>query len=126
MDIRQLQQFSVLSDELNFHKAARVLNMSQPPLSASIRQMEGELGFALFVRGKQGITLTTEGRTFLLVARQTLQSYEVLRLSGSNIRSGSAGILRIGFVGTATYELAPYFIRNFRKRWPDVQLTLHE
>ena len=53
MDFRHLQQFLVLADTLNFHRAAEKLHMSQPPLSVSIRKLEESVGVALFVRGRQ-------------------------------------------------------------------------
>ena len=52
MDFRHLQQFLVLADTLNFHRAAEKLHMSQPPLSVSIRKLEESVGVALFVSSK--------------------------------------------------------------------------
>ncbi|PTN47761.1 LysR family transcriptional regulator, partial [Achromobacter xylosoxidans] len=61
MDFRHLQQFLVLAETLNFHRAAEKLHMSQPPLSVSIRKLEEMVGVPLFLRGRQGVKLTEAG-----------------------------------------------------------------
>ena len=53
MDLRTLQYFVAVAEELNITKAAEKLHMSQPPLSAQIKRLEGELNTELFIRGKQ-------------------------------------------------------------------------
>ena len=71
MDFRVLTYFTVVARELNFTRAAEKLNMSQPPLSNSIRQLEEDLGVELFIRGKRHLTLTEEGAFFLHRAQES-------------------------------------------------------
>ena len=58
MDLRQIKQALVLSETLNFHRAAERLHMAQPPLSTAIRKLEEELGVVLFERLPSGLRLT--------------------------------------------------------------------
>ena len=53
MELRTLKYFAAVAEELNITKAAAILNISQPPLSAQIRKLEEELDTQLFIRGKQ-------------------------------------------------------------------------
>jgi len=72
MDFRQLRQFVVLADELNYRKAAERLNMTQPPLSIAIKRLEADLGVQLFERDRLGVRLTMAGGVFLGEARRLL------------------------------------------------------
>jgi DNA-binding transcriptional LysR family regulator len=101
MDFRHLQQFLVLADTLNFHRAAEKLHMSQPPLSVSIRKLEESVGVALFVRGRQGVQLTEAGLAALDEARRALFHAEQFRLAARAGAAGEGGTVRVGFVGSA-------------------------
>ena len=61
MDFRHIRAFIAVADALSVTKAAERLHISQPPLSRHIQQLENELGLTLFVRHRQGVTLTTGG-----------------------------------------------------------------
>ena len=70
MDLRHLNAFLAVADELSVTRAAERLHISQPPLSRSLRQLETELGVALFVRHRHGVALTDEGRALLEAGRR--------------------------------------------------------
>ncbi len=72
IDLRQFRYFIALSETLNFGRAAARLFISQPPLSRQIRQLEEQLGVALFERTRTGVVLTAAGLALLPQARQTL------------------------------------------------------
>ena len=61
MELRQLEYFRQIADTHSFNEAARHLNMSQPPLSYQIHQLEEELGVQLFERTSKGVVLTNAG-----------------------------------------------------------------
>ena len=65
MDFRHIRAFIAVADALSVTKAAERLHISQPPLSRHIQQLENELGLTLFVRHRQGVTLTEPGRQLL-------------------------------------------------------------
>ena len=69
MDFRHLRAFIAVAEEASVTKAAERLHISQPPLSRHIKQLEGELGITLFIRHRQGVTLTDAGQRLLEKAR---------------------------------------------------------
>ncbi len=72
MYLRQLEQFVMLAEVLNFRRAAERLNMAQPPLSVSMRKLEERLGVELFDRRGRTVTLTEAGSEALEEARKVL------------------------------------------------------
>ena len=79
MELKQIRQFVALSDAQNFHRAAKALNMSQPPLSISIKKLEEEMGVRLFERHARGVKLTEAGLAALPYARKVLTGMEAMR-----------------------------------------------
>lgn len=124
MNLKQLEYFIALAEELHFGRAAERLGMAQPPLSRQIKQIEDDLGALLFNRGRNAITLTQAGerlyqRGVALVAELNDTLLEVRRIG-----QGAEGRLRIGFVGSATYGLMPNILKSFRASYPQVSLSL--
>ncbi|MGA0599335.1 LysR family transcriptional regulator [Caulobacter sp. KR2-114] len=126
MELRQIRQFVTLSETLNFHRAAKALNMTQPPLSISMRKLEQELGVELFTREPRGVTLTEAGRVALPHARKALRSLEAMGDAIGATVDGTGGRLTVGFVGTAVYALLPKAVPLFRAERPGVDLSLRE
>ncbi len=126
MDLRQLQQFVVLAETGNFHRAAEQLHMAQPPLSISIRKLEADMGTALFERTSRGVRLTQAGEAALHDARRSLLHAAQARAAAAAAANGERGALRIGFIGSATYALLPKLIPAFRAAHPGIELVLHE
>lgn len=126
MDLRQIKQALVLSETLNFHRAAERLHMSQPPLSTAIRKLEEELGVTLFDRQPSGLSLTPVGESILRQMRRTLYYAEEIRRAAREGELGEQGTLRVGFVGSSTYSVMPPLIRAFRLKYPRVELIIEE
>lgn len=126
MELRQLRYFVMLAETGNFHRAAERLHMSQPPLTVAIRKLEEELGAALFVRSARGVVLTAAGLASLDMARATLAQADRFREAAREGAAGERGRLRVGFVGSATFELLPRLIAEYRRRYPAVELVLEE
>lgn len=83
MSLVQLESFVAVAEEAHVGRAARRLNVSQPPLSRRIHALEDELGVALFERTPRGMRLRPEGEALLPRAREILARVdEVKRLAG--------------------------------------------
>lgn len=126
MNLRQLQQFVTLVETRNFHRAAEMLHMAQPPLSVSIKRLEEELGGKLFERTSGGLLPTPMAQAMLADARAALFHAEQCKLKFQESQQGLGGLLRIGFIGTATYRLLPQLIPQLRKNFPHMEMELME
>jgi DNA-binding transcriptional LysR family regulator len=126
MELRQLHYFVAVAEELHFGRAARRVNISQPPLSMQIRNLEEELGVRLFTRTSRRVELTEAGRFFLNEVQGILGNIESAVETAREAASGSIGRLAVGFIGPAMDTFLPVSIRNFRRHNPGIILTLSE
>lgn len=126
MELRHLRYFNAVATELHFGRAAEKLHIAQPPLSKQIQDLETELGFELFIRTKRSVALTPAGQVFLIEVDQIFQKLDRAIDIGRKTSRGELGQISIGFVGSATYNILPVMLRQFRDRYPDVQIELHE
>jgi len=125
MELRQLQYFLAVAEELNFIRAAERLQMAQPPLSRQIRQLEQELGVELFRRTKRRVELTEAGEAFLAEARQILAQVELGVRVAQRASRGEIGRLVVGFEGSSTYDVIPKSLKVYRERFPEVDLVVY-
>ncbi|MFJ4206745.1 LysR family transcriptional regulator [Streptomyces sviceus] len=125
MELRQIRYVLALAEECHFGRAAERLHVAQSALSQQLKQLERELGTALFTRSTRRVELTEAGRQ--LVAHGQSIMVEVGRAEEQMglLATGRAGRVSIGFVGTATYDVLPQIARRVRERLPDVALELH-
>ena len=126
MELRHLRYFVTVAEELHFGRAAEKLHISQPPLSMQIRSLEEELGVTLLHRNQRHVSLTQAGHAFLQEARQILARLEQAVLMTRRAGRGEIGELAIGFISVADYNVLPVVLREFRQRFPLVNLTLRE
>jgi DNA-binding transcriptional LysR family regulator len=125
-ELRHLRYFVAVAEELNFSRAARRLRMAQPPLSVAIRQLEQEIGVALFVRTSHEVRLTEAGEVFLEGARRTLAEADAAVASAQRAGAGEIGRLMIGYSWSARFEILPVLGRAFAARRPAVSLVAEE
>ena len=126
MEMRHLRQFAAVAEELHFGRAAERLCMAQPPLSASVKQLEAELGVQLLERTSRRVTLTAAGEAFYEQAREILARTDKAADAARRAADGHTGRLAIGFAASATHDVLPDCLRAFRARFPDVELALFE
>lgn len=78
MTLQQLQQIITIADSGSMNEAAKKMFISQPSLSAAVKELEKEIGISIFVRSNRGIVITPEGEEFLGYARQIIEQYQLL------------------------------------------------
>ncbi len=124
MDFRSMQYFLTVAQELNFSRAAERLNMSQPPLSSQIKDLEADLGVQLFIRGKRHLQLTPAGEALMHRAEQMLTLADITRSEMKNFGNELSGTIRIGLVeGRAPFH-ASQWIAGFLEEYPLVKFRL--
>jgi DNA-binding transcriptional LysR family regulator len=127
MDLRQLQYFIAVAEELHFTRAASRLNMRQPPLSQAIQRLEEDLGVRLLARGTRRVQLTEAGRSFLESARTILRLVDETKLAMHQFSHGERGSIAIGFTASASFNMSVAgAISGFRAAFPDVEIQLTE
>ncbi|MGP4021542.1 LysR substrate-binding domain-containing protein [Saccharopolyspora sp. 5N708] len=124
MELRHLQAFVAVAEELNFRRAAVRLHMSQPPLSQQIKRLEHEVGVALLRRTTRQVALTAAGEAFLREARKTLQAAEAAPRLARQAAAGEIGVVRLGFSGQTSYQVMLLIVRKFRERYPNVRFEI--
>lgn len=125
IDLRQLRHFVVVSEEMNFRRAAQRLCMTQPPLTQSIQAIEAELGVHLFERSRRHVALTQAGEVLLVQARATLAQAQQMMHIAQRAARGEVGTLRVGVSISASFATAfTRAMHAFQRRYPDVSLQL--
>jgi DNA-binding transcriptional LysR family regulator len=125
MDFRHLRAFIAVAETLSVTRAAARLHISQPPLSRHIHQLEQELGVTLFVRHRQGVTLTDAGRRLLEKARgldaAALEFYEAARQAAS----GQASTIRVG-IGWGLWDVVNTIRVEFARQNPGIAIEARD
>ena len=123
MEIRQLEYFHEIAATGSIHEAARRLNMSQPPLSYQIKQLEAELNVKLFERTRAGVTLTEAGKLLYDRTENILNYVRSTELEVS--KAGKKQVLRIGITPTTVTTIMPY-ISRFSRENSDVNFEVRD
>lgn len=114
----------MVAQELNFGRAAERLNMTQPPLSRQIQQLEKTLGVRLLDRDRRGVVLTEAGSAFLPEAIHLLKSGEAAAEAAQHAFRGDAGRVAVGH--SVSYAFVPDLVAAAAARLPDVRIALEE
>lgn len=125
MDIRQLRYFLAIVKEEQITRAAKTLNMEQPPLSRQLKLMEEELGLKLFDRDKKQLHLTQAGSVLEKKAKSLLQQLDETMTEIKEINLGISGTLSIGSAFSCI-SLLPLPIQKFQVQYPHVTFKILE
>ena len=124
MDLRHLRYFVVVAEELHFTRAADILDMSQPPLSQRIMQLERELGVKLFERTRRSVELTAAGARFLPCARGVLEQLDRGVEALKQLARGESGRMTIGWEPLIELGLEPTVIEALRGGHPQMHVEV--
>lgn len=126
MELRQLAHFVAVTRQGSFTEAAREVHIVQSALSASIRQLERELGTALFDRTTRRVRLTPAGHALLPVARRMLADARTARDEVAAVTGLLRGRVAVGTIQALTWVDLPAALARFRRAHPEVEITLSE
>ena len=126
MNLQQLEYALTLEKTGSFTRAAQVLNMTQPALSLQIKNLENEIGIALFDRSKVKIEPTELGLKFLLKAGEIVMAGKQLEEYAHTLGGEHMGKLRLGVIPTLSPFLVPLFAESFLKEYPKLEIEVNE
>src|SRR5262249_21544213 len=123
IDLRLVQYFVTVAEELHFGRAAERLHIAQPSLSQQIRQLEQQLGVTLLERTSRKVELTTAGQALLTDGRRLLdQGQGVVQ----TVVAAASGRVTVGFYGSAASTLLPDVLRAYGEDHPSVDVAVRE
>lgn len=125
VDLRHLRYFVSIVENGSFRAAAEALNISQPPLTRQIQQLEDIIGTPLLVRRASGVQPTEAGASLATEATNILALVERACTNAGLIGAGQLGRLDVGVFGSAVLDIVPRIVLDFRNRHPDVEVVLH-
>ncbi|MGD9895164.1 MAG: LysR family transcriptional regulator [Dehalococcoidia bacterium] len=124
MELGQLEAFLQVASHHSFSKAAEVLFLTQPSVTARIQSLEKELAEELFERTGRTVRLTDAGAAFLPYADRVLKDVQEGRDALEALRHGDFGSLRIGSALTISTYVLPKILKTFRARYPGVEVSI--
>lgn len=124
MDIHQLKSLVTIARCGTVARAAELLHLSQPAISAHVKQLEEELRVRLFDRHARGMSLTAAGEAVFAHAKRALHAVEAIRDEANTLNGEVAGELVIGTVNEPAFLRLPAFLRHMREAAPQVAISL--
>ena len=126
MELRHLRYFVAVAEELNFTRAAEKLRLAQPSLTRQIHNLEAELGVRLLDRTKNQVSLTEEGKSFLVDARRlvalSLESMQAVQ----RFSRGESAQLNLGYLFKFNFDLLPATLTTFYQACPEIAVNLFD
>ncbi|MFZ5640784.1 MAG: selenium metabolism-associated LysR family transcriptional regulator [Bacillota bacterium] len=122
--LRQLKAFVAVAEEGSFTRAAKILYMTQPAISAQIKVLEDRLEIQLFDRHDKNILLTDAGELLLSEAKKMLNIYDEFLDALGELKGIRRGRLVIGASTIPGEYLLPQLIGSFKKQFPGVEVAL--
>jgi DNA-binding transcriptional LysR family regulator len=125
LELRHLRYFAAVAETHHFGRAAEQLHLAQPALSQSVRQLERELGTALFARTTRQVHLTPAGEFLQREAQRILAAVDDAARGVKRLGEGSHGLVRISFTGAGAFSLLPRVARAVKENLPGITLEIH-
>ena len=124
IDFELYRIFYVVANNGNITKASEELNISQPAISKSIKNLEEQLGGQLFVRTKRGVILTEEGKEFYAYIKQAIEYINNAENKFTDLINLETGCIKIGISATLTKEFLLPYLKEFHKLYPKIDIQI--
>ena len=126
MTLTELTYLIAVAEERHFGRAAERSHVSQPSLSAAIKNIEDELGVRVFERGKRGVAVTEVGSEIVAQARRALEEAARIKTVAKRGKNQLRGVLKLGVIHTIAPYLLPQLVAALRKLAPEMPLDIEE
>lgn len=124
--LKQLRAFTAVAESSSFVEACSVVHLSQPALSAAIRNLEEAVGGTLLARTTRSLTLTPEGEIFLPKAKQILKDCDSALSDLNNLFAKQRGKLNIAAMPSFASNRLPYTLVHFHKLYPNINIAIQD
>lgn len=125
MDLKALNYFVTVSDQLSYSKAAQLLHISQPSLSNAIKNLEHEVGSPLLERSTRKIQLTDAGKILYKKSVQLISQMDILKKEMEEVKLVGSGVLHIGLIESVKHWI-PKVLSEYQVRFPSIKIKLME
>lgn len=126
MTLFSYEIFDAVARQGSFNKAAQQLHLTPSAISHAIAVMEEELGFALFNRGKSGVTMTSYGASLYPSIRAVLNSDEALKQSIARLNGLEKGKVKLGTFNSVCAYLLPDILKSFKAQYPQIEVEVYQ
>ena len=126
MTLFSYEIFDAVARQGSFNKAAQQLHLTPSAISHAIAVMEEELGFALFNRGKNGVSMTSYGASLYPSIRDVLNSDEALKQSIARLNGLEKGKVKLGVFNSVCASLLPGLLKSFAAHYPQIEIEVYQ
>ena len=126
MTLLEYRIFHTVTQQGSFARAAQVLHLTPSAISHAVSSMEESCGFALFVRGKGGVSLTRSGEALYPVIRQVLSADDALAQIVDELKGVQRGTVRIGAFNSVCMSWLPQIVTSYKRKFPGVNIEIHQ
>ena len=126
MTLFSYEIFDAVARQGSFNKAAQQLHLTPSAISHAIAVMEAELGFTLFNRGKNGVTMTSYGASLYPSIRAVLNSDEALKQSIARLNGLEKGKVKLGAFNSVCAGLLPQILKSFMASFPQIEVEVYQ
>ena len=126
MTLLEYRIFHTVTQQGSFARAAQILHLTPSAISHAVSSMEEACGFALFVRGKGGVSLTRSGEALYPVIRQVLSADEALNQTVGELKGVQRGKVRIGAFNSVCVTWLPQLVTECRAKYPGVEIEIDQ
>lgn len=126
MTLLEYRIFYTVTQQGSFARAAQALHLTPSAISHAVSSMEEACGFALFVRGKGGVSLTRSGEALYPVIRQVLSADDALTQIVDELKGVQRGTVRIGAFNSVCMSWLPQIVTSYKRKFPGVDIEIHQ